>query len=540
MALLDAEPVGLGKATGLSAEGAAGQQATRLQLALPLLGHVPESQIRYTATTWLSDLQLKNVRPGYDLTANALTLKTTSAGLDAGGDVQLNAVPLTVAWRENFRPDKGPRRSVDVKGRLDAAAVRKLRFNWPAPLSGAVAASAKLVEAQSPLRTVDLALDLRDASIDLPEVLISKQPGQPGAASARLVQSEASTLAVEDLSVEAGSLQAKGRLGLRLDPLRPERVSFTTLRTSLGDLAADLALDGGTWRGRVDAGRLDLRPLRRSRRASGGGGVTLPDLAVQVSAAHLRLGDAPFTRLAGSVERRGGIWYAAKLRGNVEDSEVALDLQTRRASVLTLRASDAGWLIRALDQSDNGVRGGQFRLSADLEQGPGGVVGSGELKIKDFTLWGAPVIARIVSLASFSGLANALSGRGVPVSRLVVPFSLKDEVVTLETARLVAADIGARAEGTIDLATGTLAINGTVAPAYTINRILGKIPIIGQILSGSGSDAALAATFTVSNTLAEPSVSVNPLSVLVPGLVRDLFAALTADAGTEAAPVDER
>ena len=211
---------------------------------------------------------------------------------------------------------------------------------------------------------------------------------------------------------------------------------------------------------------------------------------------------------------------------------MSLDAATpAQRTIVTLLGSDAGWLIRGIGTSDNGIRGGTFRLTADVSQGAAGFDGSGELKIRRFTLWGAPLVARIISLASFSGLGNALSGQGVPVDRLVAPFRIQGQRITLDQARIVGSDIGARADGVIDLGAGTLAINGTVAPAYTINRILGRIPIIGQILSGSRSDAALAATFSVSGPIAQPQVSVNPLAALVPGMIRDLFGALTADFG---------
>ena len=154
-------------------------------------------------------------------------------------------------------------------------------------------------------------------------------------------------------------------------------------------------------------------------------------------------------------------------------------------------------------------------------------------------MWGAPTIARIISLASFSGLSNALSGRGVPVTRLVVPYRLNNDVLTIEQARLVGSDIGARADGTIDLGQDRVNITGTVAPAYTVNRIIGRIPILGQILSGSRSDAALAATFSVSGQMGQPQISVNPLAALVPGMVRDLFGAFTADT-EQSGRIDER
>jgi hypothetical protein len=116
----------------------------------------------------------------------------------------------------------------------------------------------------------------------------------------------------------------------------------------------------------------------------------------------------------------------------------------------------------------------------------------------------------------------------------VAPFTLRNNVITLDMARLVAADIGARADGTIDLNRRQLDLRGTVAPAYTINRLLGRIPILGNLMSGSRSDALIAASFTVTGPLGEPRVSVNPLTALVPGAIRDLFGGFDTDPASRA------
>jgi AsmA-like C-terminal region/Protein of unknown function len=541
MQLLDAEPVALRKATGLSPHAAKGRQATKLEVGLPLLDEIPAGRIRYNASTRLTDLEVSEVWPGYGIAAKTLAVAADQARVSAKGDVRLNGVPLAVDWRENAAPVKGVQRQVNATGTLDAAAAKALRFDWPAAVAGPVGIDATMVEGKSPLRTVDVALDLRGASVHVPGIVLWKRRGEPGSASAKLVQADEGRVTVDHAKVDVAGWLAEGGAALRLDPLRAERLSVARLRTPHGDLTGEVALERGAWRGRVDVGRLDVRPLLQADGPAGGGSPEVPDLALQVSAQRLRLGDAPLSRLSGSVERRGGIWRAAKLRGHVEDSEVSLDLDTpKQRSALTLRGSDAGWLIRAFASSDRGVRGGTFRLSADLDQARTATSGSGELKIRDFTMWGAPTIARIVSLASFSGLGNALSGRGVPVTRLVIPFELQGERLRIDQARLVGSDIGARADGTIDFATDRLDISGTVAPAYTVNRILARVPILGQIMSGGRSDAALAATFSVTGSLTDPQVSVNPLAALVPGLIRDLFGALTADDRSDLARTDSR
>jgi hypothetical protein len=529
--LLDHPPVALGKATGLKADGLSGRQETRLELGLPLHAGVGPAEIRYRAETRLSDLVVQEVHPGYGLAADRLDVTAEPAAVTAKGRLRVNGVPLDLAWRENLAAAKGPKREVAATGRIDRAAADALGLAWPARLGGAVVVNANLVEAEHRQRTAELSLDLRDAEIRLPEALLAKQPGEPGRATARLVQPDAGRLAVERFRIDTAGLTAEGAAGLRLEPFALDRLALLALRMPMGDLTADLALERGVWRGRVDVGQLDLRPLLQARGGEGQGkGLAVPDLSLALTARSLRLGDAPFTGLAGTVERTSGIWRSVALRAGIEDSEVGLDLASREGtSALTLRSSDAGWLIRGFAATDNGVRGGQLRLTADLRQDMSPLRGQGELKIRNFTLWGAPLIARIVSLASFSGLGNALAGKGVPVDRLVVPFELDGSRVLLQEARLVGSDIGARADGTVDLAADRIELHGTIAPAYTINRLLGSIPILGQILSGSGSDAAIAATFSVEGPLRAPDVTVNPLAALVPGMVRDLFNALTAD-----------
>ena len=60
-----------------------------------------------------------------------------------------------------------------------------------------VGVDATIVEAKNPLRTVDLALDLRNASVEIPELVITKRPGEAGSASARIVQANERSLAIE-------------------------------------------------------------------------------------------------------------------------------------------------------------------------------------------------------------------------------------------------------------------------------------------------------------------------------------------------------
>jgi hypothetical protein len=531
MRLLDAKPVELGRTTGLSASRASGRQATTLTLQLPLIEPLPQSRIVYRADARLSNAELREVSPGYSVAADSLVVVAQPSGVSANGQARVNGVAFAVDLRTDNARNANVQRRLSATGRVDRAAAERLKIAWPAMIDGPVGVDANIAEGRSPLRRVELKLDLRDAAVTVPELLLAKRRGEAGAGSATLIQRGATDLAVEQAQLTLPGWDVRGGGTMRLDPLRPQRLTLTRMRSPQGDLTGEMTLASGIWRGRVDIGTFDVRPLVwRDTGAGGAGSGGLPDFTMQLAARSLRLGETPFSNLSGFLDHRGGQWRSARVQGNIDRSDISLDLTALGASTtFNVRGNDAGWAIRSISSHDHGVRGGRLQLSANLRPSSAGLSGTGELKIREFTMWGAPTIARIVSLASFTGLAHALSGQGIPVSRVIAPFRLQGDVITLDQARLVASDIGARADGTIDVARQQVDVTGTVAPAYTINRILGRIPILGALMSGTRSDALLAASFSVRGPLAEPRVTVNPLTALVPGVIRDLFGGFDTD-----------
>jgi hypothetical protein len=93
--------------------------------------------------------------------------------------------------------------------------------------------------------------------------------------------------------------------------------------------------------------------------------------------------------------------------------------------------------------------------------------------------------------------------------------------------------VGLTVEGRVDLAREQLDLEGTVVPFYGLNWALGKIPLVGPFLAGRGGEGAFAVTYGVEGAMAEPDVWVNPLSVLAPGFIRDLFGSI-ADGSAQA------
>jgi uncharacterized protein YhdP len=132
-------------------------------------------------------------------------------------------------------------------------------------------------------------------------------------------------------------------------------------------------------------------------------------------------------------------------------------------------------------------------------------------------------MAKLLSLASFSSIASLLSGEGIPFSRLVGDFAAADGRVTLSHARAWGGALGVNVDGTVDLDRDALDLTGTIVPAYALNSILGNIPVIGNLLQGGEGQGLFAANFRAAGPLANPTITVNPLSALAPGFLRNLF-----------------
>jgi hypothetical protein len=82
--------------------------------------------------------------------------------------------------------------------------------------------------------------------------------------------------------------------------------------------------------------------------------------------------------------------------------------------------------------------------------------------------------------------------------------------------------MGLTVQGTIQGPDDTADLTGTIVPINSVNSLFESIPLIGNIVTGRGG-GLFAFTYAVTGPLDTPSVTVNPLSVLAPGFVRNLF-----------------
>jgi hypothetical protein len=325
-------------------------------------------------------------------------------------------------------------------------------------------------------------------------------------------------------AIDGSDVGAEGEVALDAKGLHS--AALTTVRYGLTNLSADITRDEADgYSVRLEGATLDLEPLLRRTR-----GDSEPSERVRVAwaldgnVARLLTGkglDLIEVRAQGN--GRGEDVRALRATGSIADGgAIELEVTTNdEGRVLTFATDQGGKVIKALGLHDD-IVGGQLTVAATIRDDESSASSEGRIEMSDFRVIDAPLLAKVLNLGSLDGLATMLGREGIGFARARVPISWSKDKIELRDARAVGS-IGVTADGTIDRTGNQLDIRGQVIPAYTLNSALGKVPLIGKLLVGGEGKGVFGIAYRVQGTTPEPKVSVNPISVLAPGVLRQLF-----------------
>ena len=107
--------------------------------------------------------------------------------------------------------------------------------------------------------------------------------------------------------------------------------------------------------------------------------------------------------------------------------------------------------------------------------------------------------------------------------QLKAPFSYGDGQFILHNSYVNGPVIGATLRGKIDFRTETMRLGGTYVPLYGLNAAIGEIPVLSELFVGRKGEGVFGVTFAIEGPTAKPTVIVNPVSLLTPGVFRQIF-----------------
>ncbi|WP_265024638.1 DUF3971 domain-containing protein [Wolbachia endosymbiont (group A) of Eupithecia tripunctaria] len=187
---------------------------------------------------------------------------------------------------------------------------------------------------------------------------------------------------------------------------------------------------------------------------------------------------------------------------------------------LEIYADNSGMLLRSLGISKS-IKNGKlsFYLSPQRESGEH----YGTLSISNFYIKDAPLLTTLLSMSSLPGIVNAIKNEGVYFYKCNAPFSYKDGTIEIEESWLEGAELGISTGGKLDIKDYKFQVAGQVIPAYSINKSLLKIPIIGKLLTGGKSRGIVSIDYKASGDDKNNNVSVDLISSLTPNLLKRLL-----------------
>lgn len=543
VALVRQLPAGIGERVPMTPEQTGGKATARLDLAVPLEGERRAEALQVHVTAKVGDGALKELAGLPPLTHGELELRIDRRSLEASGTARVAEQPIEILALETFFVPETPNRwTTRVKSRLSPADLARFDIAPPAGVKGSIEVTVSAAAPRKGAPQGEVEADLAALALDLPRLLLTKPAGAAGRLHFAFARPDEGRLVVEKVNAAMPGLTVRGRAELSGPPWWPTKVELSHLAWAGSVGKVDLTLTPERVRGRIDAERVDIRPWLDRRGGSESGKMPkLPAIGLTVNADTLVLPGAALRGIGGAIERSERGWRDVALEGRLPSGvPVRLTLTPDDAGpAVRLVTDDAGGLLSALDADTRYAAGGTFRLEARILAETPGLVAEGQLNLRDYTLEQAPVLARLLTVASLTGIANLLQGKGIRFDRARIQFRLEPDVLKLDNGRAVGSQLGITLQGEIARPENRLKLDGTVVPAYTINRILGAVPIVGWLLRGEEGVGAFAVTYSVRGTRSDPEITVNPLSLLVPGFIRDLFGDLV-ESGAEPAPEAKR
>ncbi|WP_210208886.1 AsmA-like C-terminal domain-containing protein [Roseiarcus fermentans] len=521
--LLTREP--LRKQAGLAIDPALvkGQAQGDLRLDLKLGKTARPEDSQFHALGSLTDLTLDKFVGPEKLDQGALSFAADRTSLILSGDGQVFGSPAHL----DASRAPGDDGSAIVTATLDQAArvKRGLNLGWltgPLPIT---------LRAPLSRASAEVDIDLTPAGIDNPIPGVSKPAGKPGKASFQIKPS-AEGAAVSNLAVDFGSASLRGSADVAVDGAI-QSARFTQARLSPGDnLQAEVVNGAGAIRATVRGSTLDARPLIKS--ITDQGSTSQPDgkdFDLDMKVANVTGANRQaISGLDLIFSRRGGDDRLASLKGRIGQGTLAAG--RGQDGVLRLTTSDAGALAKFVDLYAR-LEGGDLDLALETS----GAASSGRATVTNFALRDEPAFRRLVSAAP-SVPGQAVDPQVARFQKMTIAFARSPGQLDIKDAVIYNQNMGLTTEGTVNFARNSIDLTGTFIPAYSVNNLIGNIPLVGVLLGGGQNEGVFGITYRAQGSLSEPKLTVNPLSAIAPGILRKILGAVDGTGPRSAAPDD--
>lgn len=542
--LIDNPPLNFVKEMNIPADKLSGQTTTDLSLKFELKDDLKPEEVKVEVNADIKDVAIADIIKGKGLKSDELKLFVNNDYLKLSGKAEADGIPVDLVWQENFN-QKSDKSNYKIIFKLDDEIKKKLGIeteilNSPY-IEGYAIVTADISVSQTEQAKVSLSADIQNAAIDYSFLGFRKLYGSEGKITAEMIINKDKLESIPSFALSKPDFNLTGKISLNKDgslkqvDIQKVRGPKTNARAQIEwtgtpkDRLIKINVSGNSYNLTPFFDRQNENDKKKQNLSTDTSSdddwenVTDTDINIAVNKLWTNP-KVPITNFAGAAKLRHGEGvheiHLVGNYGNSKEVKLKADYSPRPNNeyYLLINSNNAGSTFKVLRIYDN-ISGGNLKIEGKRSKDKDFV---GHASIRDFNLHNTPVLAKVLSVASLTGIVGMLSGEGIAFSHLDAPFEYKNKVLKVEDAKAFGNVLGITMSGTYNWNNEEIKGEGVIAPAYSINSFLGKIPLVGNLLAGKDG-TVFAANYSVSGTINDTDVSINPLSALSPGSLKDWF-----------------
>jgi hypothetical protein len=535
--LLDHEPLGYLQSVGMKPDFLGGTADGDFSLSMPLLADLTFEQIKVNGQARLNNALSGNLAGNVDVEGGSLEVNLTDQGLQALGQVSIKGVPAELSWQRVFRAPDAEQPPLQVTARLDEATREQLGLKVNHLVKGPTPVTLRVARLGVDMPTVmALEADLTEAQLQFGGLGWTKPSGRAATLNLDFAPQEDGSALLDNLKILGDDIDIQGGIALDAEHHLKEFhfsdfsvSSLTHIQINAvvrDDQVLEINAEGPSYDGRQFFESLfSAGQLEGSQDPDDPFGV---DLTAKIGTV-VGFFDTTATNVEVTMKKRNGQVVALDAKAELNGkSPAAVQLVQKDASrMVEAEARNAGDAFRLVGFYPS-VEGGEASLQVNLDAGGPGTK-SGTLWARDFVVLGDSVVSEVLTDPNSAAVLGPgqrkqqVTRQRLGFNQLRAPFSVGGGKFRLHDAYINGPMLGATMRGTVDFKAEMVDLGGTYVPLYGLNSALGQIPLLGRVLVGREGEGVVGITFAIKGKLDDPSVLVNPMSVMTPGIFRQIF-----------------
>ena len=199
---------------------------------------------------------------------------------------------------------------------------------------------------------------------------------------------------------------------------------------------------------------------------------------------------------------------------NNSELKLSITKNSNDEKITTLNTKNASPLVKKY-KFIKGFEGGSLDFYSTSKNG----YSKSNLNINDFKLKEVPALTKLLTLASLQGIADLLTGEGIRFNEFEMKFNNSNGLMTIEEIYSLGPSISILMDGYVQK-DDLISLRGTLVPATTINKVIGSIPVLGDILVGKKTgEGVFGVSFKIKGYPKDLKTTVNPIKTLTPRFI---------------------